>query len=147
MLKISFYETWYVLSKFGVTYKLGFGLDVLHLIHSHNSGLQAITVLSLFYTLGSSPLRTYTLAFSVFTSHILTVDLSQSHCHFNSHMKSWHSLIHFLPYIFTHLSLPSPELDQILILASWDHRYIASGRTSLKTPSSNVKEYAYSFIA
>jgi hypothetical protein len=37
---------------------------------------------------------THALGFSVFTSRILATDLSQSHCHFNSHVKSsWHSLI------------------------------------------------------
>jgi hypothetical protein len=41
----------------------------------------------------------YTLGFSVFTSRILATDLSQSHCHFKSHMKSsCHSLTHFLPF-------------------------------------------------
>jgi hypothetical protein len=41
---------------------------------------------------------THALGFSVFTSRILTTDLSQSHCHFISHMKSsLHSLIPFLP--------------------------------------------------
>jgi hypothetical protein len=35
-------------------------LDLLHLIHSHNSGLQAITAPLLFYTLSISPLHTHT---------------------------------------------------------------------------------------
>jgi hypothetical protein len=39
---------------------------------------------------------THALGFSVFTSRILATDLSQSHCHFKSHMKSsFHSLIPF----------------------------------------------------
>jgi hypothetical protein len=53
---------------------------------------------------------THALGFSVFTSRILATDLSQSHCNFESHMKSsFHCLIHF-----NHLLLPSPELDPIL---------------------------------
>jgi hypothetical protein len=40
----------------------------------------------------------HALGFSVFTSRILATGLSQSHCHFKSHMKySFHSLIPFLP--------------------------------------------------
>jgi hypothetical protein len=36
---------------------------------------------------------------SVFSSRILATDLSQSHCHFNTHMtSSWHSLIIFLSF-------------------------------------------------
>jgi hypothetical protein len=34
-------------------------LDLLHLIHSHNSGLQVNTALSLLYTHYSSPLHTH----------------------------------------------------------------------------------------
>jgi hypothetical protein len=57
----------------------------------------------------------HALGFSVFTSRILVTDVSQSHCHFNSYMKSsWHSLIPFWPFLFNRLGLPSPELDPIL---------------------------------
>jgi hypothetical protein len=64
-------------------------LELLHLIHSHSSGLQAIIALLLFYTLSSPPL--HTLRFSIFTSRILATDLSEelslqitkkSSCHF-----------------------------------------------------------------
>jgi hypothetical protein len=86
--------------------------------------------------------------FSVFTSRIMATDLSQSHCNFNSHMKSsCHSLIPFLPFLLNHLRLPSPELDPILIPAAWDPRYIASGRTPRKTPSTIVTERVYSSVA
>jgi hypothetical protein len=51
-------------------------LDLLTLIHLQRSGLQAIVVLSLFYTL-SVHCCTHTLGFSVFTGHILAMDLSQ----------------------------------------------------------------------
>jgi hypothetical protein len=58
---------------------------------------------------------THALGSSVFTSPILATDVWQSHCHFKSHMKtSFHSLIHFLPFLLNHLRLPSPELDPIL---------------------------------
>jgi hypothetical protein len=58
---------------------------------------------------------THALESSVFTSRILATDSSQSHCHFNSHMKSsWHSLITFLSFLLNHLRLPSPELEPIL---------------------------------
>jgi hypothetical protein len=73
------------------------------------------------------------LGLSVFISRILAIDLSQSHCNFNSHMKpSWHSLIPFLPFLFNYLRLPSPELDQILSLAAWDPRFIESKWTNRK---------------
>jgi hypothetical protein len=52
----------------------------------------AITILhTLQYTV------THALGFSVFTSHLMATDLSQSHCNFKSHMKSCHSLVPFLP--------------------------------------------------
>jgi hypothetical protein len=58
---------------------------------------------------------THELGFSVFTSRILTTDSSQSHCNFTSHLKSsLYRLIPFLPFLLSHLRLPSPELDQIL---------------------------------
>jgi hypothetical protein len=57
----------------------------------------------------------HALRFSFFTGRILATDLSQSHCNFKSHMKiSCHSLIFFLPFLLSHLLLPSPELDPIL---------------------------------
>jgi hypothetical protein len=41
-------------------------------------------------------------------------------CHFKSHMKSYlHSLINFLPFPLNHLGLPSPVLDQILLLLDY----------------------------
>jgi hypothetical protein len=69
----------------------------------------------------------------LFTSRILATDLSQSHCHFKSHMKcSWHSLIPFWSFLINHLRLPSPAFGPILFLALWDPRYIASRRTNRK---------------
>jgi hypothetical protein len=73
------------------------------------------------------------LGFTILTSRILATDLSQSHCHFNSHVKSTlHRRIPFLPFLLNHLRLPSPELDPITILATWDPRYMASERTYRK---------------
>jgi hypothetical protein len=57
----------------------------------------------------------HALGFSVFSSRILATDLSQSHCKFKSHMKSFlHCLIPNLSFLLNHLRLPSPELDPIL---------------------------------
>jgi hypothetical protein len=47
-----------ILSRVWVTYKTGFGLDLLHHIHSQ-IGITGNTALSLFYTLSSSPLHTH----------------------------------------------------------------------------------------
>jgi hypothetical protein len=84
----------------------------------------------------------HTLGFSVFTSHMLAMDLWQSHCNFKSHMKSsFHSLISFLPFLLNHLRLPSPELNPFLdnnYCSLGTSRYIASGQTPWKTPSSIV---------
>jgi hypothetical protein len=83
------------------------------------------------HTLQFTP--THALGFSVFTSRILSTDLSQSHCYFNSHMKaSWHSLIFFLQFLLNYFQLPSPELCPIPILAAWGPLYIASRRTDRK---------------
>jgi hypothetical protein len=55
------------------------------------------------------------LGFLVFISPIPATDLSQSHCNFNSHLKSsWHSLIPFSSFNLNDLRLPSPEFDSIL---------------------------------
>jgi hypothetical protein len=57
----------------------------------------------------------HALGFSV-SSGIVAMDLSQSHCNFKSHVKSYyHSLIPFLSFLLNHLRLPSPKLDPILI--------------------------------
>jgi hypothetical protein len=81
-----------------VTYRLVWigWLDLLTPYTQH-SELQAITALPLISALYSSQLQS-TLGFSVFNSRFLAMDLLQSHCNFNSHMKySLHSLIPFLP--------------------------------------------------
>jgi hypothetical protein len=56
---------------------------------------------------------------SVFTSRILTTDLSQSHCNFNSHMKSsCHSLIPFLPFLQPPISKTRPNSLPTTVLYS-----------------------------
>jgi hypothetical protein len=50
------------------------------------------------------------------------------------------TLIPFLPFPLNRLGLPTPELDPIPILAAWDLRYIASGRTPWKTRFSIIKD-------
>jgi hypothetical protein len=61
----------------------------------------------------------HALGSSVLTSRILATDFSQSHCHFKSDVKSSrYSLISFFPFLLSHLGLPSPELDPILVLAA-----------------------------
>jgi hypothetical protein len=54
----------------------------------------------------------HALGFSIFTSRILATDLSQSHCHFKSHMESsFHSLIHFFPLFCRCWSLPAQSFS------------------------------------
>jgi hypothetical protein len=68
------------------------------------------------HTLQFTVTHTHTLGFSVFTSRILATDLSQSHCHFKSHMKfSFHGLIAFLP-LFCNCQFR--RLDSIQFLCS-----------------------------
>jgi hypothetical protein len=101
-------------------------------------GTAGNTALSLFCTLCSSPS-------SVFTSRILTTDLSESHCNFQSYVKSYfHRLISFWPFLLNHLRLPSPELDPIpySIYSSSVPPNISYNHYALtprKTPSSIVK--------
>jgi hypothetical protein len=82
-----------------VTSKTGFGLDdwIYCTLYIHTVlDYRQYSAIGILHT--SQFAVAHTLGFSVFTSHILAMDLSQSHCHFNSHTKSsWHSLIPFLP--------------------------------------------------
>jgi hypothetical protein len=80
---------------------------------------------------------THSLGFSVFTSHILATDLSESHCNFKSHLKfSLHRLISFVSFLLNH-RLPSPELDPILsttvVFSSTVLLLLLSSRTLLIT--------------
>jgi hypothetical protein len=100
-----------IMSCVWVTYRRGFGLDdwiyctlYVHTTHDYRQ-YNAIADL---HTLQSTV--THALGFSVFTSCILAMDLSQSHCHFKSHIKSsCHSLIPFLP-LFCNCQLNSIPL-------------------------------------
>jgi hypothetical protein len=103
-----------------VTYKTGSGLDdwiycTLY-IHTARNDRQysAIPVLHIFqFTVA------HALGFSVITSRILATDLSQSRCHFKSHMKlSFHSLVPFLP-LFCNCQFRG--LDSIQFLCSQAH--------------------------
>jgi hypothetical protein len=95
-------------------------LDLLSLIHSHSSGLQAIR--RYHYSTHFQFRDVHALAFSLFTSGILATDLSQSHCNFKSPVKfSLHGLIPFLSFLLSYLWLPFPELDPILILSRLLH--------------------------
>jgi hypothetical protein len=87
-----------ILSRVGVTYKTGFGFDdsIYCTLYIHSLGLREIQRYR--YSTHIQFTVTHALHFSVFTSRILATDLSQSHCHFKSHMKSSrYSLIPFLP--------------------------------------------------
>jgi hypothetical protein len=93
-------------------------LDLLHVMHSRNSGLQAIQRYRYFtHTLQFTV--AHTLEFSVFTSHILATDLQQSHCHLKSQMESsFHSLIPFLPL---YCSCQFRRLDSVQFLCCQAH--------------------------
>jgi hypothetical protein len=84
----------------------------------------------------------HALGFSVFTSRILATDLSQTHCHFESYVKSsWHRLIPFLPFLLNNLRLPSPELDPILFLLDYfTSRLLFS--TPFKRPSLSLYNHS-----
>jgi hypothetical protein len=112
-----------ILSQIGgfvrVTYTTGFGLDV------------SIYRWSTHFTVHRC---TRTLEFSVFTSRILTTDLSQSYCRVKSHMKaSFHRLIHFLP-LFCNWQFR--RLDSIQFLSSQAH-IPAGWRLETRLPSLN----------
>jgi hypothetical protein len=97
-----------VLSSIGVTYRRG--LDLNYRIYLY---------LYIHTTRDYKQLQHYRYStFSVFTSRILATDLSQSHCHFKSHVESsCHSLIPFLALV---LRLPTPKtrLNSIPLLPS-----------------------------
>jgi hypothetical protein len=89
------------LSRVGVTYKRGFGLDdwiyfTLYVCTARDyRQYSAIAILHTFqFTV------THAIRFSGFTSRNLATGLSQSHCNFKPHVKSsWHPLIPFLPFL------------------------------------------------
>jgi hypothetical protein len=129
-----------------VTYKMDFGLDdwiycplYIHTTRDYRQ-YSAITFLHTFqFTVA------HALGFSVFASRILATGLSQTHCHNNSHMKSFcNSLIPFLPFLLNHLRLPSRHnsLDYCSVLPCTPSHLLtvpSSARTPQKTPSCIVK--------
>jgi hypothetical protein len=104
----------FILSRVGVTYKAGSGLDdwiYWHFIYSTRDYRQYSAIADL-HTLQLTV--THATGIPVFTSHILATDLWPSHWNFKSHMKStFHSLIPFLPFLLIHLRLSSPKLNPI----------------------------------
>jgi hypothetical protein len=111
-----FHSSLRILSRIGVTYKTGFGLDdwIYFTLYIHTVRVyRQYSAIADLHTFQSTV--AHTLGFSIFTNRIPATDLSQSHCHFKSHMKSsFHNPIPFLPFFLYHLGLPSPELDPIL---------------------------------
>jgi hypothetical protein len=101
-------------------------LDLLHLIHSHNSGLQAIQHYPILHTFQFTV--PHSLGFSVFISRILATDLWLSHWHFKSRTESsFCSLIPFLALILRlpilktqHNSIPLLPSSYPGRLVSWD---------------------------
>jgi hypothetical protein len=121
-------------------------LDLSRLIHSHNSGLQYCAIGNL-HTFQLTV--THALGFSVFTSRILATYLSQSHCNFNSHMKSsWQSnsiLAIFAAansedsarLLSTTVVYSCYSVSTTPVLPNTSYNHIA--RTPRKTPSTIVK--------
>jgi hypothetical protein len=115
----------------GVTYKTGSGLNdwiyctlYIHTVRDYRQHI-AIAIVHIFqFTV------THALGFSVFTSHILATDLSQSHCNFKSHMKSsLHCLIPFLTFL--QLPILKTRLDYSRLLFRSCQSHIATDSQSV----------------
>jgi hypothetical protein len=117
-----------------VTCKTGFLIEWLDLLtpYSHNLGLQAITALSLIYTLQFTV--TYSLGFSVFTNHILATDLRQYVTLNHIWSFIFRSLISLLPLF---CSCQFRRLSSIQFLCSQAHA-MAGWHQKLKTPQWTV---------
>jgi hypothetical protein len=114
----------------------GSGLDLLYLIHTTQDYRQysAVAILHTFQFA-----VTHALGFSAFTSRILAMDLSQSHCNVKSHVKySLHSLINFLP-LFCNCQFR--RLNSIPLLAS---SYSAGWRPDTRLFTSRLLFYTRS---
>jgi hypothetical protein len=87
------------MSRVGVTYKTGFGLNgwIYCTLYIHTvRDCKQYSAIAIVHTLESTV--THALQFSVFTSRILATDLSQFHCNFKLNVKSsYHRLTPFLP--------------------------------------------------
>jgi hypothetical protein len=122
----------------------GFGLNgwiyctlYIHKIRDYrlNSAIAILHIFQFTHALGSW----------VFSSRTLVTEVSQSHCHFNSHMKSsWHSLIPFLPLFcncqFRRTDSTALDYCSILRRSFW---LCPSARNPRKTPSSVVNNVCY----
>jgi hypothetical protein len=86
---------------------------------------------------------THTLGFSVFTSRILVTDLSQSHCHFKSHMES--SSQSLVPILAIILQLPIPKTRLNSIPSSYLGR-LASRNSTLHFPTRLLFSTAENFL-
>jgi hypothetical protein len=106
-----------------------------HLIHTTRDYRQYSAIADL-HTLQF--IVTHAVGFSVFTSHILTMGSSQSHCHFKSYMKSsLHILIPSFSFLLSHLGRPFPELDPVLDnnkLLPWSFSLHNLGADPTETP-------------
>jgi hypothetical protein len=113
-----------------VTYKTSVWIGwlcSLHLIHSHNSGLQVLQRYrySTHFTVHRyTRTRILSLHQPYSGNGFITVWL-QIQLTWNLFVTVWFLSCHFFSATFR---LPSPELDPILVLAAWDPRYIASRR-------------------
>jgi hypothetical protein len=120
-----------ILSRIGVTYKTGFGVDdwiYWHLIHTTRDYRQ-YSAIAILHTLQFT--FTQALGFSAFTSRILATDFEESHCHFKSHMRSsFHSLI---PFLSLFCNCKFQRLDLIQFLCS--QVYIPTGWLDSSLPS------------
>jgi hypothetical protein len=152
----------YILSRVRVTYKTGSGLNdwiYWHLIRSTRDYRQ-YSAIAVLHTLQFTV--THALGFSVFTSCILATDLSQSHCHFQSHTKSsFHSLTPFLPLFCSCQlnSFPSSSLGRLAsrtrLCSQLDYRsvlcqtlpYNHFARTTQKTQPLLLRRRVYWSIA
>jgi hypothetical protein len=104
-----------------VAYKTSFGLDdcIYCALYIHTvRNCRQYSAIAILHTFQFNV--TQVLGFSAFISRILATGLSQSHCKFKPHVKSsCHSLIPSLPFLLSHLRLPSSELDPILFLLDY----------------------------
>jgi hypothetical protein len=136
-----------------VTYKTSFGLDdwiyctlYIHTTRDYRQYSTIIVVHTFQFTV------THALGFSVFISRILATDLSQTRCHFRSHLESsLHQLISFLALILR-LQIPKTRLIQFIcsqahILPGWylEARPLISDSTALSATLCSVASFTMSF--
>jgi hypothetical protein len=87
-------------------------LDSLHLIHSHNPGLQAIAIVhTLQFTVQLA------LALSVFVSRIQATDLQPSHCDFKSYVEVFFAQPNSFLAIILQLPIPKIRITSIPLLS------------------------------